>query len=1168
MVARHRSVAAARVVEHAHITLKVAMKSRMLNPLWLFTIFIATLCLSSLHAQDKPKHRADEKPASANKAGTERATKSSDETKSSKDEKKPEEPKWSIETPPGPSSQQAIDVSEGTWISVDVHPNGKEIVFDLLGDLYVMPISDADGKEQFSEKLTSGMAWDFQPRFSHDGNWIAFTSDRDGKDGKAGDNIWIIERKTKEVRQVTNEAFRLLNGPAWSLDDQYIVARKHFTSRRSMGAGEMWMYHRDAASLDAMAGVQLTKRPNDQKDVNEPVFSPDGKYLYYSQDSSPGDTFQYDKDSNGQIYTIKRLELEKGETDSYITGPGGACRPTPSPDGKLIAFVRRIGPKTGLHLFDTESGSVRLIYDRLERDMQEAWAIHGVYPAFAWMPDGKSIVLWAKGKIRRINVEDGSESIIPFRIKDERAITETVRFPVEVAPEEFDVRMLRWVSTSPNGKQVAFQALGQVYLRDLPDGEPRRLTGRADEFEFCPHWSRDGKRIVYTTWNDRTLGSIRIASATNPQQNRQVTVRPGHYVNPVLSPDGKTIVYEKSGGGRLRSPLYSHEPGVYRIAVGGGQPVRVSRKGSRPQFGATSVRIFLQRTKSEKDADNRMLYSVDLDGHEEREHYSSQWATDYRVSPDGTQVAFVERFNVYLAPFVKTGSPISIGPKFQGLPVSKLSVQAGDWLHFSGDSKSLHWSLGPDLFTSKISDATLPIKPSDDDEKRPEPASTNIGFTAKHAKPKSSFALVGGRIVTMGPAGVIENGVVLVEGNRIKAVGSRAEVKIPAGVRVISIYGQTVLPGFIDTHAHGAQATSGMTPQRNWVDFARLSFGVTTIHDPSNNTQAIFAASELTKVGRIIAPRTFSTGTILYGAAGSFKAEIETLDDALFHLKRMKAVGAFSVKSYNQPRRDQRQKVIAAARELEMMVVPEGGSTFMHNMTMIVDGHTGIEHTLPVQTVYDDVMDLWRGTKVGYTPTLSVAYGGISGEQFWYEHDDLWKHDRLKTFIPPHILNPRSRRREKSPLEDYNHIRVAEIAKQVVDDGGLVQAGGHGQLNGICTHWEMWSFVQGGMTPLQALECGTLNGAKYVGLDRDLGSLETGKLADILVMEPGADPTARIRDSERVHLTIANGRIFDAKSMTVLNSEHTPDFFWKHVGNGISYPFPISTGCSCGRSMN
>ena len=782
--------------------------------------------------------------------------------------------------------------------------------------------------------------------------------------------------------------------------------------------------------------------------------------------------------------------------------------------------------------------------------------------------------------------------------------TKAVRFPVEVAPDEFDVKMLRWVQTSPNGKQVVFQALGHVYLRNLAGGPPRRLTTRQDEFEFCPSWSRDGKSIVYTTWNDQTLGSLRIASITNAEDNRQVTVRPGHYVNPVLSPDGTTIVFEKSGGGRLRSPLYSHDPGVYTISVKGGLPKRIAKSGGRPQFGADSDRVFLQRSQSDKNADNRTLYSVDLTGNEERKHYSSQWATDYRVSPDGQRIAFVERFNVYTAPFVKTGSPISIGPKFQGLPVKKLSSQAGDWLHFSGDSRKLHWSLGPELFTSDLdaviaatksksapmkkdskergekktgekvnSKAKKDSKKSGDTKKNEkpkdiQPKSIHIGFRAKHAKPKGSFALVGGRLVTMGPAGVIDNGVIIVESNRITALGSSKDIKIPDGIRVFPINGQTVLPGFVDTHAHGPQATSGITPQRNWVDFARLSFGVTTVHDPSNNTEAIFAASELTKAGHIIAPRTFSTGTILYGATSSFKAEIDSLDDAVFHLKRMQAVGAFSVKSYNQPRRDQRQQVIAAARRLKMMVVPEGGSTFMHNMTMIVDGHTGIEHTLPVQSAYDDVMDLWRNTGVGYTPTLSVAYGGISGERYWYEHDDLWLHSRLKTFIPPHILNPRAKRRAKAPLEDYNHIRVAEIARQIVDDGGLVQAGGHGQLNGICTHWEMWSFVQGGMTPMQSLRCGTLNGAKYVGLDTDIGTLEVGKLADILVMEAGADPTKQIRDSERIQLTIANGRIFDAQTMTELNTQQTPEFFWKYVGNGISYPVPDVTGCSCQRSTS
>ena len=205
-------------------------------------------------------------------------------------------------------------------------------MFDLLGDLYLMPITGADGTDGvFPKRLTSGISWDMQPRFSHDGKLIAFTSDRDGRNGKGGDNIWILDPAKELVKQVSGESFRLLNGPAWSADDQYIVARKHFSSRRSLGAGEMWMFHRDAIDVNAMKGVQLTKKRTEQKDVNEPVFSPDGRYLYYSEDTTSGSTFEYDKDSNGQIYVIKRLDLEKQETENYITGPGGACRPTPSP---------------------------------------------------------------------------------------------------------------------------------------------------------------------------------------------------------------------------------------------------------------------------------------------------------------------------------------------------------------------------------------------------------------------------------------------------------------------------------------------------------------------------------------------------------------------------------------------------------------------------------------------------------------------------------------------------------------------------------------------------------------------------------------------------------------------------------------------------------------------
>lgn len=1140
-------------------------------------IISAVIAFAVCLPADEPPVEAPVEPSAANPKAT--AEDAAADSESAADDST-----WNIEDARTPLTDQPIDVREGTWMSVDVSPDGRHVVFDLLGDLYLMPISGADGTDgTVPIRLTSGLAWDMQPTFCPDGRSIAFCSDRTGNSKKSGWNIWVLPlpdadaaSATSEPRQITNETFRLIHSPAWSPDGKYLVARKHFTSRRSMGAGEIWMYHAAGVDGAVATGVQLTKRPNDQKDVNEPVYSPDGRYVYYSQDTTPGDTFEYDKDSNGQIYVIKRIDLQKGETDVLISGPGGACRPVPSPDGQQIAFVRRVDGKSALHVFDIDSGAVRVVYRELERDMQEAWAVQGVYPDFAWTPDGGSVVLWAKGKLRRIRISDGAAVEIPFHIEDERKVAQAVRFPVEVAPDQFDVRMLRWVQTSPDESMVAYQALGRIYVKQLPDGPPRRLTQRENEFEFCPSFSRDGRSIVYTTWNDQQLGTIRTCRIDGAN-NRAVTVRPGHYVNPIFSPDGRSIVFEKRSGGLLRSPLYSHDPGVYRIPSGGGQPERITKSGSRPQFGSDPDRLFLTRRRSEKDADNMQLFSIDLSGNEERIHYTSKWATDFRISPDGNQVAFVERFNVYLMPLVATGTTVATGPDFSGLPVRKLSEEAGDFPHFSGDGKSLYWSLGPNLYRQDVASASgVPVNANDSDKSKHSagnvaPEEIPIGFRTKHDQPKGRVALVGGRLITMAKPPVIENGVLVMDGNRIIACGPAEQVEVPADAAVLDVTGQTVLPGFIDCHAHGSQASSGITPQRNWVDHARLAFGVTTIHDPSNNTHDIFAASELTKVGLITAPRTFSTGTILYGAAGSYKAEIDSLDNALFHLKRMQAVGAFSVKSYNQPRRDQRQQVLAAARQLGMMVVPEGGSTFMNNMTMIVDGHTGIEHTLPVETAYDDVMDLWRNTNVGYTPTLSVAYGGQSGERYWYEVDDLFRHPRLQKFIPPHVLNPRARRRDKSPLDDYNHIKVARIAKQVVEQGGLVQAGGHGQLNGICTHWEMWSFVQGGMQPADALRCGTILGARYIGLDRDLGSLEAGKLADVIVLQKDRDPLQDIRDTEFVQFTIANGRVYDAATMQELGNgpgAKESEFYWELTGNGVSYPLPAASGCGCSRPGN
>ena len=1057
-----------------------------------------------------------------------------------------DEPKWDVNAPPGPSSKVALDLSEGTWISLDLSPDGKEIAFDLLGDIYVMP---AEGGE--AHAIASGVAWQMQPRYSPDGREIAFTSDQAG-----GDNVWVMERDGSKAHAVTSETFRLLNSPCWTPDGQWIAARKHFSSRRSIGAGEIWLYHTSGGE-----GLQLTTKVSEQKDLGESAFSPDGRYVYFSYDSTPGASFEYSKDSNGQIYAIDRLDRTTGERITLVSGPGGACRPVPSHDGKRLAFVRRVRFQTELFVLDIASGEAHAVYSPLERDMQETWAIHGVYPSFAWTPKDDALVFYAKGKLHKLDLATKQASEIPFHVKDERALTQAVRFPIEVAPKEFQVKALRNVVVSPKGDMVAYQALGHIWLRALPEGAPRRLTNDATHFEFEPAFSRDGSKLVYTTWNDETLGALAV-SGIDGTGTQVLTAEPGHYTEPVFTPDGKEVVYRKTGGGGLVSPLWSRDPGIYRVALAGGAPKLVTKKGHSPQFGAQSERLYLVSEDEQKESDHSTLWSLTLDGAEERTHFSSDWATSFALSPDGKWVAFSERFNAYIAPFEPTGREVALSPKTKALPIARASRDAGENLQFSGDSQRLYWSLGPELYERELKDAFAFLAGAP--EKLPEPPASgrNIAFAEKYAAPEGLVALVGGRVITMKGDEVIEDGTVLVQGNRIQAVGKRGALAVPASARIVDCAGLTLMPGIVDVHAHGGQAAGAVTPQRNWIDYANLAFGVTTVHDPSNDTNSIFAASECAKAGTILAPRIFSTGTILYGATGAEKAEIETLEDARSHLRRLKAIGAFSVKSYNQPRRDQRQKIIAAARELEMMVVPEGGSLLEHNLTMVVDGHTGVEHSLPVECVYADVAKLWGASQTGYTPTLIVGYGGIWGENYWYQHSEVWKNEHLLHFVPRNVVDPRSRRRVMAPDEDENILRSCGIVKSLIDAGGQAQLGAHGQLAGLGAHWELWLLRMSGITNLQALRCATLSGARYLGLDHDLGSLEAGKLADIDVLEK--NPLEDIHNSQTLRWTMLNGELYDSATMARVGAGGAaPAFYFDKLQDGLPNAVQTATCAGC-----
>jgi len=1063
---------------------------------------------------------------------------------------------WDVNKP-GESFNYAthkFTTTQGTWMNLDVSPDGKTIVFDMLGDIYTMPIQGGNAKA-----IRTGIAFEVQPRFSPDGRYISFTSDAGG-----GDNIWIMNTQGKEAKQITKESFRLLNNAVWTPDSKYLIARKHFTSSRSLGAGELWQYH-----ITGGSGIQVVKKKNDQQDINEPWVSSDAKHLYYSEDMYSGGFFQYNKDPNKQIYAIKRYNLISGERQTITGGPGGAARPTVSPDGAMLAFVRRVGEKTVLYIHDLETGQEFPIYDGLNKDQQEAWAIFGVYPNFDWLPNNKELIIWSGGSFQRINTETLAVTPINFQADVSIDLAQTVKTNTPIERDQFTPKVIRNARTSPDGKTLVFSALGHLYKKTLPKGTPERLTASTD-FEFEPSFSPSGNEIIYVTWNDLEKGTISYVDI-NEGEPVKLTTEKAIYRTPSYSKDAKQIVYRKQAGNTDQGITFTKNPGIYVMDQDGQNPTKIINYGENPMFNNDGSRIYLQTGGTYFGNLTKKLISVNLQGHDEREHVISKYANHIVPSPDNKWVAFTNLHKAYIAPMPQIGKPLTLDGKSNNVPVQQIAKDAGVNLHWSSNSNTIMWTLGDEYYSNTLQDKFSFVPSGKQTPTNMPDSGLKVGLNALVNKPSGRIAFRDARIITMNGNQVIENGVIVVNGDHIEAIGSAAEVTIPDDCKIIVATGKTIMPGLVDSHAHIGGFRAGLPVQNNWQFAANLAYGVTTAHDPSANTETVFTLSELQKAGELVGPRLYSTGFILYGADGDFKAVINNLEDARSSIARTKAFGAKSVKSYNQPRREQRQQVLQAAREQNINVVPEGGSTFFHNLTMVIDGHTGVEHNIPVAPVYKDVLEIWGASGTGYTPTLIVNYGGLNGELYYYQRDNVWEDEKLLKFTPRSVIDSRSKHRTMAPIKEYEngHILVAKTAKDLVAAGVKLNMGAHGQVQGLGAHWETWMLASGGLSNHEALKAATINGANYIGAGQDIGSLEVGKLADLIVLDK--NPLEFIENTKTIEHVMINGRLYDTNTLNEVGNNPKPraPFYWEIPGYNKAFPWHQETqsfmrgGCGC-----
>ena len=1018
-------------------------------------------------------------------------------------------------------------------MSVDVSPDGSLIAFDLLGDIYIMPASGGEAR-----LVHGGPAIQKQPRFSPDGRRIAFVSDSNGND-----NIWISELDGSGERIVSSETHDRVANPAWSRDGRYIASNKVTTAVPDGFKSAIHLYHMDGGS-----GRILVPTTQAGKSVNEPKFAPEGGSLYYTEDTAAGGHPNH-RDTNQPNYAIKRLNFSTGEVEQVARGFGSAVAAEISPDSKQLAFIRRVKDRTVLFVRDMSSGRESPVFDGLSRDAQIGLGMnsgYGYYPLYGWFPDSRHVAIWGKGKILRIDTLIGSAEEIPFRVESRHRISEAVRIRRELAPQSFDVKAITGVTTAPDGDVIVFSALGQLWRKTLPDGVPVRLTD-GTEFEFEPSFSPDGKFIVYVSWRDERGAELK-AVRSRGGEGKTLFASRGAIRAPVYSADGERLAFHIDPPSDLFGG-YGTKPGVYHLSSAGGAAEFVIG-GKHPAFDSDGTRLYYTSESIRPWGVVHDLHSVRLDGTMDRRLVTSPTgARQFRISPDGNWLAFRHHPHIYLTPYIDTGKTITVSGRNPGeFETRQLSVDSGWNLEWSRDSNHVHWMMGEQYFSTEV----------DAGPDEPEPVA-RVGLAARADLPDGTIALVGGTVVTMEDDGVLENATVLVERNRIVGVGT--DVEIPESATTIDVSGKTILPGFVDMHGHLTLYRRGYSAQKHAPYFAALAYGVTTNFDPSSSDLQTATTAELIKSGRMTGPRSLGTGAIIYGYRGGAMYDgIETLGEANSIMTRKKALGFDAVKSYMLPRRRQRQQLIAAARQQGLNVIAEGELTFYNQLSMILDGHTTIEHNIPIGSFYDDVIQLASAGKTALTPTLIVTSGSIFGENYWFQKTKPWKEAKVKTYVqntlsyyspfgggaaqPPHARGMIGLNVDDS-IWEAGVFDIARSLKRASDAGVIVNAGSHSQINGIGFHWEIWLLAKGGMAPMDAIRAATLNPAITLGVDDQIGSIRVGKLADLIVLD--GNPLEDIQNTNTVRYTMVNGRLYDSLTMNEIGNYDRPrsPFFWE-----------------------